>query len=91
MEIKTFYVTIYLCTSSGLRTSNIPLYNQVGIRGTSKEDVKNYFEKEWIHDIYAENPLFKRFPDMAVQIDKIETLEEMRATRIVESGSKDWI
>ncbi len=81
MNIKTFYVTIYTCKSSGLRTSNIPLFNQVGIRGTSKDDVRNYFETEWIHDIYAENNLFKMFPDMAIQLDKIETLEEVRASR----------
>ena len=79
--IKTFYVTIYTCTSSGLRTSSVPLFNQVGVRGVSKEDVKNYFDTEWIHDIYAENPLFKMFPHMAVQLDKIETLEELIAGR----------
>jgi len=79
--IKTFYVTIYTCTSTGLRTSNIPLFNQVGVRGVSKEDVKNYFDTEWIHDIYEENSLFKMFPNMAVQLDKIETLEEIRASR----------
>jgi hypothetical protein len=80
-KIKTFYVTVYFCTGRGERVSNIPLFNQVGIRGVSKEDVREYFEKEWIHDIYAENEIFKISPSTCVQLDKIETLEEMRALR----------
>lgn len=75
--MQVYFVTLYP-SFKGKRTSNIPAVEHAGIRGESKEDVRQYLEKEGIKGILDCRPEYR---GQTLEIETILDFQEMKSVR----------